>query len=316
VPLFLFDANCPGTGKSKLSDIIAILATGREMPRGTYPDDQDEMQKMLLSVAMGGDRLLLFDNVTTGFSIGGSALDRAITARTIKGRILGKSAMTSELPMNVTFFVTGNNLGIKGDALRRVVPCRLETTEERPETRSEFKISDCGCGCAGNLLAHVKINRGQLVCGALTILRGYIAAGSPGQKLTPMDFLEWSGLIRNAVNWVSGQDPCAGRKVMIADDEETNAHRAVIEGWAAVCKSLGQIRASVAEVLAEIESPAANYAGLQGVFRSWSKDGSLPSPRAVGMRLKAFKGRPIDGKAFVSTSLNGLTFWEVKVLKT
>ena len=103
------------------------------MPRGTYPDDQDEMQKILFSVAMAGDRLMLFDNVGTGFSIGGSALDRAVTARTVKGRILGRSEMTSELPMNVVFFVTGNNLGIKGDALRRVVPCRLETTEEHPE---------------------------------------------------------------------------------------------------------------------------------------------------------------------------------------
>src|SRR5262249_10815491 len=38
-PLFMIDANCPGTGKSKLADIIAILATGREMARGAYPDD-------------------------------------------------------------------------------------------------------------------------------------------------------------------------------------------------------------------------------------------------------------------------------------
>ena len=89
-PLFLFDANCPGTGKSKLCDITAILATGREMARGAYPDDQSEMEKMLLSVALAGDRFVLFDNVASGFSVGGSALDRALTARTIKGRILGK----------------------------------------------------------------------------------------------------------------------------------------------------------------------------------------------------------------------------------
>lgn len=315
VPLFLFDANCPGTGKSKLSDIIAILVTGREMPRGNYPDDQDEMQKMLLSVAMSGDRLLLFDNVTTGFSIGGSALDRAVTARTMKGRILGKSEMTSELPMNVIFFVTGNNLGIKGDALRRVVPCRLETTEERPETRSDFTISKCKCGCGGNLLAHVKINRASLVCSALAILRGYIAAGSPDQKLTPLDFPEWSGLVRSAVKWATGLDPCAGRKVMIADDEETNAHRAVIEGWAEACKGLGQTRATVADAMKEIALGLPSYSGIEAVFRSWSKDGSLPSPKAVGTRLKAYKGRPIDGKAFKSTPLSGTMLWEVIILK-
>jgi hypothetical protein len=312
VPLFLFDANCPGTGKSKLSDIIAILTTGREMPRGSYPDDQDEMAKLLLSAAMGGDRLLLFDNVATGFSIGGSALDRTVTARTVRGRILGRSEMTSDLPMNVVFFVTGNNLGIKGDALRRIVPCRLETTEERPEERSQFSVSQCGCGCRGNLLTHVKINRGELVANALTILRAYIVAGMPDQGLTPMDFPEWSGLVRNAVKWATSHDPCEGRKVMIADDEETNAHRALVAGWADLCKELGRPSLSVAEALSNLDNTLPVHAGLRSVFTAWSRDGSLPSPRAVGKRIAAFKGRPIDGKAFRSETYQGATRWYVK----
>ena len=186
-PLFLFDSNCPGTGKSKLCDVIAIIVTGREMPRGGYPDDQDEMQKTLLSAAMAGDRLMLFDNVPTGFALGGSALDRALTARTIKGRILGKSQMSPELPVDTVFFATGNNLGLRGDALRRVVPCRLESHEERPEERDDFQLESCACGCRGDLMIHVKRARGQLVAAALTILRGFIVAGRPDPR-----FARWT----------------------------------------------------------------------------------------------------------------------------
>ena len=51
-----------------------------------------------------------------------------------------------------------------------------------------------------------------------------------------MDFPEWSGLVRNAVKWVSGHDPCEGRKDHIADDEETNAHRALVNGWEAIVR--------------------------------------------------------------------------------
>ncbi len=184
---------------------------------------------MLLSVALAGDRFVLFDNVSSGFSVGGSALDRALTARTMKGRILGKSEMTPELPVNVVFFATGNNLGVRGDALRRIVLCRLETMEERPEERTGFKIQ-------GDLLAYVKEHRGRLVAAALTILRAYIVAGQPDQKLTPMDYPSWCGLIRNAVKWVTAQDPCKAREELVASDEETVERKAVIDGWEALCQ--------------------------------------------------------------------------------
>jgi hypothetical protein len=61
----------------------------------------------------------------------------------------GKSEMTPVLPVNVVFFATGNNLGVRGDALRRIVPCRLETTEERPEERTGFTIHGNGRGRIG-----------------------------------------------------------------------------------------------------------------------------------------------------------------------
>ena len=93
-PLFLFDANCPGTGKSKLCDIIAILATGREMPRGSYSDNQEEMQKMILSAATGRRPVGALRQCGLGEQWrSAGALDRALTARTIKGRILGRSEM-------------------------------------------------------------------------------------------------------------------------------------------------------------------------------------------------------------------------------
>jgi hypothetical protein len=311
-PLFLFDANCPGTGKSKLCDIIAILTTGREMARGDYPDEQDEMQKMLLSVAMAADRLLLFDNVSTGFSIGGSALDRALTARTMKGRILGKSQMTPELAVDVVFYATGNNLGLRGDALRRVIPCRLETIEERPEERKDFRITRaCPCGCRGILLAHVKDARGELVAAGLTILRGFIEAGCPDQDLTPMDYPAWSRLIRGAVYWATEVDPCEGRKDLVTNDEETSLHRAIVDGWSGLCASADKTALTAAQAVAAIEQHGDQHPAIQDVFLGWSRDGKLPSSRSVGNHLNKIKGRNIGGKALCCTS-SAIREWYVK----
>ena len=318
-PLFLFDANCPGSGKSKLCDIIAILATGREMARGAYPDDQTEMDKMLLSVALAGDRFVLFDNVTSGFSVGGSAIDRALTARTMKGRILGRSEMTPELPVNVVFYATGNNLGVRGDALRRIVPCRLESKMERPEERAGFTIQ-------GDLLTYVKEHRGELVTAGLTVLRAYIAAGRPDQNLTPMDYPAWCGLIRNTVNWITGRDPCASRKELVASDEETVERKAVIVGWetllALIDQGLGNQEQKTALTVAEAREGVEKHAvatnpaivAMREIFMIWTRDGKLPSARTIGKRIAKYRGRVCDGKCLKRTSSDPVSWYVETVM--
>jgi hypothetical protein len=213
-PLFLFDANCAGSGKTKLCDIIAILATGREMPRSRYQSDDAEMDKSLLAIAPAGDRLMLFDNVPTGFSVGGGSLDAALTGFTKKGRILGESRMSGDVPLTTVFYASGNNLGLRGDALRRVVPIRLETKLDRPEERTDIKEKD--------LLGYVKRERGRLVAAALTLVRAYVVAGKPEvsvevedpatkqksmQKLTPMDYPAWC-----VTRWPGAQERTRARQ--------------------------------------------------------------------------------------------------------
>ena len=276
------------------------------MPRGSYPADQDELQKVLLSVAMAADRLLLFDNVESGFAIGGTALDRALTARTMKGRILGRSEMTTDLPVDIVFYATGNNLGLRGDSLRRVIPCRLETEEQRPEERSNFKIP-------GDLLAHVKQLRGFFVGAALTIIRGYVVAGRPDQKLTPMDYPAWSGLVRNAVNWATGMDPCESRTELIADDEETNTARGLLAAWKSLCAAEANDNPlSAAESVAILERNKDHHPELRGIFSAWSKDGKLPPTRVIGNRFNKLRGRNIDGSKLDCSFSAGIRKWFVK----
>src|SRR5262249_37424440 len=150
------------------------------------------------------------------------------------------------LPLNVVFFATGNNLGVRGDALRRIVPCRLETTEERPEERTGFSIP-------GDLLAYVKEHRGRFVASALTILRAYVVAGQPDQNLAPMDYPAWCGLIRNAVAWVTSYDPCQTRRELIVNDEETNQFKALVDGWQELCQLENEKALTAAQAVRALE---------------------------------------------------------------
>ena len=139
-PMFVFDANLAGTGKSMLVDIISLIAVGRCMGRTIYPASEEEMAKTMLAIALGGSRLVLFDNAATGYPIGGPTLDAALTAMSWSGRVLQVSKFATDVPLCATFFASGNNLGLKGDSLRRMVLSRLESPEERPEERDNFKI--------------------------------------------------------------------------------------------------------------------------------------------------------------------------------
>ena len=177
---------------------VGIIATGRDLPRYTYAACQTELAKQLLAISVSGDSAILFDNAETGAAIGGPALDQAITASSIRGRILGQTRMVT-MPWHAVVFVTANNLHVAGDAQRRSILCRLETRAERPEERSGFRIPD--------LLAHVRENRAALLVDALTILRAYLVAGKPKPVgFRPLGgFGAWSDLVRGAVIWVCGK---------------------------------------------------------------------------------------------------------------
>jgi hypothetical protein len=306
-PLFLLDANVAGSGKTKLCDVIAILATGRTMPRSSYKSDDVEMNKTLLTITLEGDRVVLFDNVPTGFSIGGGSLDAALTGFTKKDRILGESRSSGEQPLLAVFYATGNNLGLRGDALRRVVPIRLESTHERPEERSDFRVK--------NLLDYVKQERGRLVAAALTLVRAYVVAGRPDQGLTPMDFPAWCRVVRDAVAWATEQDPCKVRAELIASDEETNQRKGLLEGFEALCESLSKTHLTAAEILQKVLDNPHDHPVLHSLFMEWGRDGKPATAKALGRRFMALRRRPIDGKCFDRTN-NTIAEWFLRRVTT
>jgi putative DNA primase/helicase len=304
-PLFLFDANCPGTGKSMLADIIALISTGRVISRTAFPNNDEELRKRLTAVALAGDRLLLFDNIEAGQPFGGASLDAALTGTTWQDRILGRSKMTPELPLHTLFFATGNNVILKGDALRRVLPCRLETKEENPEEREDFKYP--------NLLGHVRANRPQLICDVLTLLRGFAVAGLPEESLPAFGSYEaWSAVVRQPVFWVMGVDPWSTRKGLRASDPALNNLAALLEGWAELPG--GRTGLTVAEALRILNNPdhKDDYLPLRAAWMEWSRTDRLPGAGQIGCKLRSLRHRVVNGQALDSdTGRGGGQLWRV-----
>jgi hypothetical protein len=299
VPLLLFEANTSGAGKTKLCDLISIICTGREMTSTGYYHNRIEMDKQLVATGLAGDRVVLFDNIENGGRLGNSSLDRAVTARRYRGRVLGKSEMTPDLDLMCTFFATGNNLTLCGDIVRRVVPCRLESPMERPEERDDFAITKCTCGCHGDLLDYARRERGKLVAAAQTILGGVIMAGKPDQKLAAMDFTARSGLVRSAVHWATGLDPAIGRGDLGDSDPDRQHCAAFLAGWFEVQtdhKVPGMTSATMVKRLTDARED--DYLMLRNAVADlWprTRPGELPSAGSIGMKIQAIRGKTFGG---------------------
>jgi hypothetical protein len=196
-PLFLVDSNTRGSGKGLLLHVISRIITGETFATMSYTDDVDELRKRVTSLAVGGDRLVLFDNVTGRF--GNSVLDAALTSTRWTDRLLGGNQIVN-VPLYASWFATANNAQIHGDTARRVCHIRLDSPEEHPERRTDFAHPD--------LLSWVTQNRGPLLASALTILRAFCLAGRPDLGLSAWGSFEgWSALVRQAVVWAGQPDP-------------------------------------------------------------------------------------------------------------
>ena len=165
--MILVRADTPGTGKSYLVDLFAMISTGRLCPVITASKNAEETEKRLGAVLLGGTNIVSLDNVM--HDLGGELLCQLTERPVIKIRILGRSEMP-ECESHTAVFATGNNVAFKGDMVRRGLVCNLEALVERPELR-EFKK---------DALDHAVSHRSTYVAAALTVIRAYLTASGTG----------------------------------------------------------------------------------------------------------------------------------------
>ncbi len=304
-PLFLYDANVRGCGKSLLTDVTSIITAGRAMARMSLPRDDDETRKRITALAVAGEPEILIDNLPAG-GFGSPSLDAALTATSWSDRILGQSAMASGIPLYATWYATGNNVILVGDTARRVVHIRLESPEENPEERADFHHPD--------LLAWAKQERPKLTTAAVTVLAAYCAAGRPDMRLTPWGSFEaWSALIRQAIAWVDLPDPAATRTELASQaDREAVALRQLIAGWEKMDPA--GVGMTVAAVLRELAENPNCYDTLRAALCELAppRDGKTLNPRSVGAKMHHLRRRVIGEKYLDRRDTNQGAVWKVR----
>jgi hypothetical protein len=289
-PLYVFDAPAAGTGKTKLAEIVGIIATDVSPSSIAYSRSDDENEKRMVSILRAGDPVILIDNVTG--DLDGDLLCSALTQEMIQARILGES-QTIRLSTRALFIATGNNLRVKGDLTRRTVVCRLDAKMANPEERV-FEFDP---------VSEVKNKRRQLVTDALTILRAYHAAGRPG-KLAPFgSFEDWT-FVRGALVWLGFSDPVDTKAVLKAENPDLEDRLELLSALLATFPPGAKFAVRCIGAMShDLSSPRSRIAALL-------RDGRWEA-KSAGWLLSRHKDVPFHGVVLraSSDSARGKTYW-------
>ncbi|AWC21800.1 hypothetical protein CO731_01253 [Aminobacter sp. MSH1] len=284
-PLFGVSAPTPGTGKSKLVDIAAILGTGQAAAVLSAPREEAELQKHVGSVLMAGDAFITLDNIE--YPLRSEFLCQVLTQGVVAVRVLGESR-NLKLPTGSTFCATGNSLRFAGDLTRRVVLINLDARVERPEDRT-FSV---------DVTAVAKDRRIELVTAALTVLRAFIVHS--GERVVPPlgSFEGWSDRVRSALVWLGEVDPLANSGKVRDDDPERERTATILntlptgEPW-----TVSKI-AKMIEMDRDQSPDFRRHEALSDALAEFIERGSLHKQR-FGLFLRKQAGRIIGGRRIV-----------------
>lgn len=291
-PMFAIRAPVRGAGKGLLATCIALIGTGRRPPVIAPPTDNESTNKLLLTIALEGQRVILIDNIEGAF--GSPVLAAGLTANEYQGRVLGQTR-SAKAPLRPLWICTGNNIGFRGDMARRVIPIDIDPRCENPEDRDDFQH---------DLPADIEKDQPNLVVAGLTILRAHRVAGSPGHGQPRLgSFESWDDAVRAPLMWAVGVDPCEGRR-QLQEDADLDLER-IRHAYAVLSDAYGTGGWTVSDAIQKAGETDGEGTPINPELKSlltsldYKSDGNTMDARRIGHRIRLWQRRIVDGKELV-----------------
>jgi len=334
-PLGLITANTPGLGKTYLAHAIPSILFGRtasvtSLPEGSNMQSRgEELRKRIISQIEAGNTFMLIDNVSriAGSDFNSPELEALVTSDDYSDRRLGSNTDTAGGKHRLQVIVTGNDTRPGADLADRTLFVKLESNE--PNRRHHFTPTH------GDFLEYCRQHRKELLAATLTIVKGWLVAGSP-KPSSPNgfgSFPDFNNIPIAMAHWVSGIDPLDGRLDDIREsDTIAQSRAALISNWTEL---LGKEALTCGQILDRIKSTSlGNTYGSEphsafkeallelvpGVFRS----DDLPSAKQLGRALRGMSNTPTyipanesapasTGKIVASENRQGSSVYTVQI---
>jgi hypothetical protein len=130
-PMFVWNANGPAAGKSLLAQVVEIPVRG-QAPMRSFPEEKQELAKVLDSEVLAGSDSIIFDNVK--IKLDSPYLEQFVTSSVVATRRLGGSTK-QEVGKQTMVMVTTNQAEVSADIARRSIFIDLFQKEADPQAR-------------------------------------------------------------------------------------------------------------------------------------------------------------------------------------
>jgi putative DNA primase/helicase len=220
-PIFAVIAPDPRTGKTFLVNLLCVLATGHRPVPSAGSRDSNELEKRIETAALSGRAVMHLNNLQNGMVVESERLSELCTEGQVYIRTLGRHEEGLCDCRGTTIFLNGNNIVMAADLVPRTAVCRLDAKMENPGSRMfEFDPIEL-----------VRRDRSNYLAGIFTIVRAFMAAGSPGQEgMTRVaGFEAWSRFVQQPLVWLGEADPLGGMEDARALDPTIEELRQLIE---------------------------------------------------------------------------------------
>lgn len=278
-----------GVGKNLFADCVSLLATGQVAEPLPYIASEEEMRKQITASFAGGNELFVFDEA---HSVEGAQLARAVTSLKYTDRVLGVSRM-AKFPNLVTWAALGNQVQVNGDMSRRVYFIYLHPSGRNVMDReeSEFRHPD--------LKGWTSENRAELVTAALTVLRGWHAAGKPAfsRGATMGSFEPWDRMMSGALAHAGFPTFLTDMKTRRSESDFTASYWQAHVHW--LRDQFGGAEFTTAQVRERALRDLAAFEAPPGMEDTSGKDYT----RQLGMAYARHRGRDYEGVRLVKSGM-------------
>jgi putative DNA primase/helicase len=310
-PMIIADAPVAGSGKTLLVEECAAIGLGEPVKSDLFRAEPAEFSKTLISSAMDGKGAIAIDNVAAGVPFGSAELDGMITARTgrMGVRLLGQSKKI-EISTESVIFATGNGITLAGDGARRALWIRLDAGVEDPEKRTGFKQEFLYDWTLENLS---RLHRAVLI-----IWEGFRQAGRPRSGKPPLgSFEKWSIHVRDLLIWLGQTDPLESRALIKERDPNREFLAAILPAMEKLDPSgKGLYVAQLVDAGSALTvGHQPKHPDLAAALQPLATTSGAIKPNLLGMRLKMFEGRIVNGRRLTSKMTRTATrLWFVEVV--
>ena len=302
VPMTVFEAPSPGTGKSLLMQVLATAATGRPVEPTPMSSQEDERRKAMGSMLAEGRPVVLLDNVRG--HLHDPALEGVLTAYpTWSDRRMGGQDRL-RVPATAVWGLSGNNLTMNADLARRTVTVRLDARCARPEARTGWRHAD--------LLRWTADHRDELLSALLTLCQTWQLEGRPAGTAALGSYEAWARVLGGVLRACGVEGFLGDREDRAAQvDPETAEWVGLLQVWLTDPQLRGRRAAG------ELAAVCADRGLLLGVIGDGQ---SLSRSRRMARALGALRGRVfrLDAEREVEVvsagMLHGVTTYEARVM--